>query len=141
MGLLIDIVVVCGAYLAFCLGRLMWHVGTERSFENRRLERQAEIDVMECQIVLALIKCAETNPKAAEILLARERARRVPLTSPDYVTYRRLFDHELGGEPRDEPAAPDESAKQQRPLCDDSVTGLFAGQESDESAKPEEIKP
>lgn len=110
MELLIYIVVPCGVYCFFCLGRLLWHAGTERSFENRYWERQAEIKEMECQIVLALIKCAEENPKAAEILLARERARRVPLTSPDYVTYCRLFDHELGGEPKSETASPMEVA-------------------------------
>lgn len=102
MELLIYILVACGAYCFFCVGRLMWHAGTERSFDNRLSERQAEIEAIERQIVLALIKCAEENPKAAEILLARERARRVPPSSPDYVTYRRLFDHELGGEPKEE---------------------------------------
>lgn len=110
MELVIYILMACVAYCFFCVGRLMWHAGTERSFDNRLSERQAEIEAMERQIVLALIKCAEENPTAAEILLVRERARRVPPTSPDYVSYRRLFDHELGGELKAETTTQSEAA-------------------------------
>jgi hypothetical protein len=63
-----------------------------------RAHRQ-EIDELERQIVVAQAYCAAQNPKAAEILLARERARRTRMTQPEYEIYLRLFDHQLGGEP------------------------------------------
>lgn len=141
MGLICDVLLVCLGYLGFCFARFCWHAGSAVLYEKQWEERLNEIERLEREIVLELVKCAASNPGAADILTARETARKLKPSHPDYKVYRRLFDFDLGGEPRDERATPDESTNPQKPPCHDSVADLFTSRESAEFAKPEENKP
>jgi hypothetical protein len=140
--ILLKIVGVCMALAAASAARAFWYAGTHALYDRECDKRSDEIERLENEIMLALVRCATYNPDAAAILSVREKARQVPYSSPWRTALREFyFDFDVGGEPRDERVTSDESANQQNSPRDDAVTDLFTGLVSDESAKPEEDKP